>query len=50
MDVRELVCPPQGPCSTEEDGKQRQDEERSVDIGHEEGLGVSVIGEDSLRV
>lgn len=48
-DLGEFVGAPKAPDATSEDGKEREDKHRSIEIGHEEGLGVGVVGEDGLE-
>lgn len=48
VNMGELATAPQAPRATEENGKERQDEERGIDVGDEEGLRVGVIGENGL--
>ena len=44
----DTVCAPEAPCATDKNGNEGHGEQRGVEVGHEEGLGVCFIGEDRL--
>lgn len=48
VNLRQFLASPETPCPSDKGTEKRQSKERSIDVGHEEGLGICIIGEDGL--